>query len=64
MWLAHAFRVPGLLPGAMADLFALVAAGDLRAVAGGEYPLSEARRAHEDLRARRTVGKLVLDPTR
>jgi NADPH2:quinone reductase len=26
------------------------------------YPLSDARRAHEDLRARRTVGKLVRDP--
>jgi len=33
-------------------------------IAGGEYPLSEARRAHEDLRARRTIGKLVLDPSR
>ena len=37
---------------------------DLRAVPGGDYPLREARRAHEDLRARRTVGKLVLDPER
>jgi len=62
MWLAHALGVPGLLPGAMADLFALVQAGRLRAVAGGEYPLSQARRAHEDLRERRTVGKVVLDP--
>jgi NADPH2:quinone reductase len=64
MWLMHAMRVPGLLPGALADLFALVGSGDLRAVPGGDYPLSEAYRAHEDLRARRTVGKLVLDPTR
>ena len=40
----------------------LVEAGTLRAVAGGDYPLSQARRAHEDLRARRTVGKLVLNP--
>jgi NADPH:quinone reductase len=64
MWLPHAFRVPGLMPQAMAELFRLVAEGRLRAVAGGEYPLSEARRAHEDLRSRRTVGKLVLDPSR
>jgi NADPH2:quinone reductase len=64
MWLPHAFPVPGLLTGAMSELFDLVAKGRLRAVAGGEYPLSEARRAHEDLRARRTVGKLVLDPAR
>jgi NADPH2:quinone reductase len=64
MWLPHAFRIPGLVSRAMTELFDLVAAGRLRAVAGGEYPLSEARRAHEDLRARRTVGKLVLDPSR
>jgi NADPH2:quinone reductase len=64
MWLPHAFRIPGLMPAAMAELFDLAATGRLRAVAGGEYPLSQARRAHEDLRARRTVGKLVLDPSR
>ena len=64
MWLAHAFRVPGLMAATMDELFSLVAAGSLRALPGGEYGLSEARRAHEDLRARRTTGKLVLDPTR
>ena len=32
-------------------------------IVGGDYPLSEVASAHEDLRARRTVGKLVLDPT-
>jgi NADPH2:quinone reductase len=31
-------------------------------VAGGSYPLAEAHRAHEDLLARRTVGKVVLIP--
>jgi NADPH2:quinone reductase len=40
----------------------MVAAGELRPIVGGTYPLSDARRAHEDLRARRTTGKLVLDP--
>lgn len=64
MWLPHAFTVPGLVQSAMDALFAAVLDGSLRVVAGGEYPLSEARRAHEDLRARRTVGKLVLDPSR
>jgi NADPH:quinone reductase len=64
MWLPHAFGRPGLMQRLMAELFELVAAGRLRAVPGGEYPLSQARQAHEDLRARRTVGKLVLDPSR
>lgn len=64
-WLAHAMRDPvRLLGGPMAELFDLVERGDLRAVVGATYPLSEARRAHEDLRGRRTVGKLLLDPTR
>ena len=37
---------------------------DTAAIPGGDYPLADARQAHEDLRARRTVGKLVLDPRR
>ena len=64
MWLPHAFTVPGLMPRVLDELFAAVGDGSLRVIAGGEYPLSEARRAHEDLRARRTIGKLVLDPSR
>jgi NADPH:quinone reductase len=64
MWLPHAYRMPGLVPRAVTELFDLVTQGSLRAVPGGEYPLSQARRAHEDLRARRTTGKLVLDPSR
>jgi NADPH2:quinone reductase len=64
MWLPHAFTVPRLMSRVMSELFAAVADGSLRVVHGGEYPLSEARRAHEDLRARRTTGKLVLDPSR
>jgi NADPH:quinone reductase len=62
-WLAHCLRKPQeMVAEPLADLFGRVAAGELRVVDGGVYPLSEARRAHEDLRARRTVGKLVLDP--
>jgi NADPH2:quinone reductase len=61
-WLAHCFQVPGMFDKPARELLDLVAAGELRTVVGGTYPLAEARRAHEDLRARRTVGKLVLDP--
>jgi NADPH:quinone reductase len=63
-WLADCFRDPALLGDPLAELFNLTAAGKLRAIVGGEYALSEVATAHEDLRARRTVGKLVLDPTR
>jgi NADPH2:quinone reductase len=44
------------------DLFGWIAAGDLSVHIGGRYPLEEARRAHEDLEARRTTGKLLLIP--
>ncbi|ATE53237.1 quinone oxidoreductase family protein [Actinosynnema pretiosum] len=65
LWLQHAFRLPDRpVHRAVAELFELVAAGELRAVAGGDYGLSEVRRAHEDLLARRTTGKLLLDPNR
>jgi NADPH2:quinone reductase len=63
-WLPHAFGKPGLMQRALTELYAAVSAGKLRVVAGGEYSLAEARRAHEDMLGRRTVGKLVLDPTR
>jgi NADPH2:quinone reductase len=61
-WLVHMMRRPDLMADAMERMFELVRAGDLEVVAGGEYPLAEARRAHEDLRTRGTVGKLVLVP--
>ena len=63
-WLAHCFADPGrYLKGPMDELFGMVQAGQLTPIVGGTYPLSEARRAHEDIRERRTTGKLVLDPT-
>jgi NADPH2:quinone reductase len=44
------------------DLFSWIAAGELDVRVGGEYPLADAARAHEDLAARRTTGKLLLVP--
>jgi NADPH2:quinone reductase len=61
-WLVHCAMRPGMLAGPMAEMFEMVRAGTLRPVVGGTYPLAEARRAHEDLRARRSTGKLVLVP--
>jgi NADPH2:quinone reductase len=53
-----------MLDHAMGELLPLVADGALKPVSGGRYPLSAVREAHQDLRARRTSGKLVLDPSR
>jgi NADPH:quinone reductase len=60
-WLAHCFSRPGMYHEPMDELFAMTVQGRLRPQIGGVHPLAEAARAHEDLRARRTTGKLVLD---
>jgi NADPH2:quinone reductase len=60
-WLVHLMRRPDMLREPMAEMLDLVEQGRLRPVVGGHYPLDEARRAHEDLLARRSFGKLVLD---
>lgn len=44
------------------DLFGWIRQGKLDVRIGGRYPLAEAARAHEDLAARRTTGKLILLP--
>jgi NADPH2:quinone reductase len=63
-WLMDLLRNPVTLSGPLSELFGLIVDGTLHAIVGGDYPLAEAAQAHEDMRARRTVGKLVLDPTR
>jgi NADPH2:quinone reductase len=63
-WLMHCLRDPAMVAGPLEDLFRRAAHDELRVVRGEEYGLSEARRAHEDLQARRTTGKLLLDPAR
>jgi NADPH:quinone reductase len=45
-----------------AEVFSLLAEGRLDVAIGARYPLADARRAHEDLEARRTTGKLLLLP--
>jgi NADPH2:quinone reductase len=55
-------RTPALLRERAEQLFALIASGQLHVRIGARYPLDEARRAHEDLEARATTGKLILVP--
>jgi len=63
-WLAHILIRPDLAVPMIGELLGAVAAGELEATIGGVYPLSEARRAHEDLISRRSSGKLLLDPSK
>jgi NADPH:quinone reductase len=62
-WLIHCLQRPEMVSSALQELYALVARGELRAQIGGGYPLSAAGQVHEDLGARRTSGKLLLDPS-
>jgi NADPH2:quinone reductase len=54
---------PQMMDAAMNELLPMVAAGELTPVVGGRYPMAAVREAHEDLLARRSTGKLVLDPS-
>lgn len=62
-WLVHLLMRREELAPMIAELFELVAGGELEVGIGGVYPLAEAQRAHEDLTGRRSSGKLLLDPT-
>jgi NADPH:quinone reductase len=61
-WLVHCMSRPEMTDAALRELLAMVAEGALHPVGGGRYPQAEVRRAHEDLRARRTTRKLVREP--
>jgi len=61
-WLPPALVLPGGFAPPLAELLTLVTTGRLRPIVGGEYPLDQARRAHEEMLARRTTGKLILRP--
>jgi NADPH2:quinone reductase len=63
-WLAHCMGRPEMVAGPLQDLFERTARGELKPLMGNTYGLSDARRAHEDLSARKTTGKLTLDPSR
>ncbi len=63
-WLVHLLMRRELVAPMIGELFETVAAGELAVTVGEVYPLSEARRAHEDLVGRRTSGKLLLDPAK
>jgi NADPH2:quinone reductase len=62
-WLMHCLGRRDMMEEPLADLFERAARGELEPQIGATYPLSEVRRAHEDLVGRGTSGKLLLDPS-
>lgn len=63
-WLTNCIGRPGMVHEPMAEMLDLVAEGRLTPVVGATYPLADAKHAHEDLRSRKSTGKLVIDPTK
>ena len=64
-WLVHCYADPArMLRPQITELFDLVLQGRLNPVVSQTYPLSAVAQAHVDIRERRSVGKLVLDPAR
>jgi NADPH:quinone reductase len=63
-WLIHCLGRRDMMEEPLRDLFERAARGELKPQVGTTYALSDIRRAHEDLQARRTSGKLLLDPSR
>jgi NADPH:quinone reductase len=61
-WLVHCLGRRDMVEEPLADLFDRAARAELEPLVGATYPLSEVRRAHEDMQGRRTSGKLLLDP--
>ena len=55
-------RTADMLRERAAKVFDLVKQGKLKVRIGARYPLAEARRAHIDLQARKTTGKILLIP--
>jgi NADPH2:quinone reductase len=59
-WLVHALGLPGGLQAPLEELTSMIHAGLLNPIIGTGYPLGAAAAAHEELRSRRTIGKLIL----
>jgi NADPH:quinone reductase len=60
-WLFECIGRPGMLREPLADLYERAARGEVQAVVGETYPMSDVKRAHEDIESRKTSGKLLLD---
>ena len=61
-WLVNALANKELMAEVFMDLFGFIMSGKLKPIVGATYPLSQAAQAHRDMLARKTVGKIVLNP--
>ncbi len=62
-WMVHLLARPELANACIGRVFDAASQGDLKTVVGGTFGLGDVARIHEDLAARRTIGKILLDPS-
>jgi NADPH:quinone reductase len=62
-WITHLLRRPDLANEGIERVLGAAARGEIRTVIGGTHPLGDSRKVHEDMAARRTMGKILLDPS-
>ncbi len=61
-WLVNCLGKKEMMQDVFVELFGLIISGKLKPIVGATYPLSRAVEAHQAMLARKTVGKIVLDP--
>jgi len=61
-WSAYPEREPERVDECMHGLFTMAAAGEIKPLVSARYPLEDAPVALEALAARRTIGKVILEP--
>jgi NADPH:quinone reductase len=61
-WGAVAGKEPKFAQQVFSDLFALLAQGKIKPIVNHRYPLEHAPQAMKDLAARKTTGKVILEP--
>lgn len=61
-WLPRIMQCPSLYRQSVMDLLNYMSEGKLKIIIGERLPLTEAKRAHDLLEGRQTMGKVVLIP--
>ncbi len=62
-WMVHVLSNPELAKAGIERVLGAAARGELRTVVGGVHSLSDAQEVHRNLADRKTIGKILLDPS-
>ncbi len=62
-WINHLLARPELARASIERVLGAAERGELKTVIGGIYPLEEAAEVHRMMAGRRTIGKMLLDPS-